>query len=94
MADYNADQRVTNAVILHKLESMDKEWRNRFDDLDRRLSNTENRLDEVRLNAAPCGGRFNKLETEVDKLNSRVNAWNGLNSLGVMIAGLLGIFSK
>jgi len=93
MADY-VEQRVTNALIMQKLETIEKQQGAGFDMLDARLSETEKKLDQVRLNAAPCGGRFNKLETEVDKLNSRVNAWNGLNSLGVMIAGLLGIFSK
>ena len=94
MADYNADQRVTNAVILHKLESMDKEWHSRFDDLDRRMNATENKLDQVRIAAAPCVKRFEGIEGKVDGLEKKINGWSSINSAGALFAMILGIFSK
>jgi len=93
MADY-VEQRVTNAVILNKLDTMDREWRSRFDNLEKRMNTTEEKLDQVRIAAAPCSKRFSDIETDVDKLTSRVNLWSGANSLGVMLAGIFGIFSK
>jgi hypothetical protein len=93
MADY-VEQRVTNAVIMHTLESLRAEQRKGFDDLDKRMSATEEKLDQVRIAAAPCGKRFSDIETDVDKLTNRVNLWSGANSLGVMLAGIFGIFSK
>ena len=93
MADYD-EQRVTNAVIMHTLESLRAEQRKGFDDLEKRMSATEEKLDQVRIAAAPCVKRFSDIETDVDKLTNRVNLWSGANSLGMVIASLLGIFAK
>jgi archaellum component FlaC len=93
MADY-VEQRVTNAVIMHTLESLRAEQRKGFDDLDKRMSATEEKLDQVRISAAPCGKRFEGIEGKVDGLEKKINGWSSINSVGALFAMILGIFSK
>ena len=93
MADY-VEQRVTNAVIMHTLESLRAEQRKGFDDLDKRMSATEEKLDQVRIAAAPCLNRFEGIEGKVDGLEKKVNGWSAINSVGALFAMIVGFFMK
>jgi len=93
MADY-VEQRVTNAVILGKLESMDKEWRGRFDGFEKRLETAEGKIDQVRIAAAPCSNRFEGVERNIDELEKKVNGWSAINSVGALFAMIIGFFIK
>ena len=88
------EQDVTNALILSKLEHIEINFTDRFNRIESRQKEYEEKIDKTRLEGATHEEKINALQANCAGLTQRVNAWNGMNSLGVLAAGIIALFSK
>lgn len=82
------------AVILSKLENMEKNFSMRFDRIEERQKENESQINTMRVEGGKHEEKINALQANCAGLTQRVNAWNGMNSLGVIAAGIIALFSK
>lgn len=75
-ASHSSNQRVTNAIIKKDVEHLTDMFR------DFRT--------EVRDSNKIQNGKIRELEIAQTTIKAQVRNWNGLNSIGVMVAGVLG----
>ena len=78
-ADDGNGQRVTNALLQRDIKGLDEK-------IDHLTKTVETLSDCVHLSAVERA----KLDIRVDNLESKVSFWSGLNSIGVVIAGVIG----
>ena len=82
------------AVILSKLENMENNFSRRFDRIEERQKENESQINTMRVEGGKHEEKINSLQANCAGLTQRVNAWNGMNSLGVIAAGIIALFSK
>ena len=88
------EQDVTNALILSKLEHIEINFTDRFNRIEIRQKEYEEKIDKTRLEGATHEEKISSLQANCAGLTQRVNAWNGMNSLGVLAAGIIALFAK
>ena len=81
-----ADIGVNTDVILERLNTLVKGQH----DLNIKLDKLDNCLQGVNVKANLNEQKIANNKEDIDRLEKRINAWGGLNSIGALIAGLLG----
>lgn len=93
-ANGNGEQRVTNALILKEIEHMKCDIGRRLDNIEKSIEAHNLEIQKVKLDTAAREERLKGVEADCIVLTNRVNAWNGMNSLGVIAAGIMALFVK
>jgi hypothetical protein len=95
MADgKEANQEVTNALIMSQLEHMEKSFCGRLDRIEKAQEENQRVMDVVRMGTSAREERLKAVEADCLNLANRVENWNILNSLGVAVATIIAIFWK
>ena len=82
------------AVILSELKNMERNFSTRFDRIEERQKENESQINTMRVEGGKHEEKISSLQANCAGLTQRVNAWNGMNSLGVLAAGIIALFAK
>ncbi len=85
----NGDQRVTNALIAHKIDALTELVKEHISRDERVWQEHDGRLRSLEAGQTERKIRIDNLEGEVNRLRAKSDTWNFANSVATAIAGIL-----
>jgi hypothetical protein len=85
----NGDQRVTNALIAHKIDTLTELLKEHISRDERVWETHGQRLSALEIGQTKREEQITTLRGEVEKLRTKSDSWNWINSILAIIAGIM-----